>query len=167
VNLENQLASVSSDRTLRLWDLTTGQDRILYTGTSTELLDVTYSASRKLLFASTYDANIICLDPRDSRLVATLSGHNWEGKIETMNFATISSLVWQLECDDHVLLSGSFDHTIKRWDIRQFQNSATLRGHHGINFLARLIKYLFQVMFMHWRCEQMHCIRVVQTARLK
>ncbi len=48
---------------------------------------------------------------------ATLSGHKWE--------------VWQLNFTAGVLFSGSFDHTIKRWDMRTLSCSATLRGHKG------------------------------------
>lgn len=49
--------------------------------------------------------------------VATLSGHNWE--------------VWQLKFCEGQLFSGSFDHTIKRWDVRMMECTGTLKGHKG------------------------------------
>ncbi|EFA76777.1 hypothetical protein PPL_09528 [Heterostelium album PN500] len=37
--------------------------------------------------------------------------------------------VWQLNMCGGYLFSGSFDHTIKTWDLRTFQNQRTITGH--------------------------------------
>jgi len=49
---------------------------------------------------------------------ATFTDHSWE--------------VWQLRITDNQLLfSGSFDHTIKVWDLESFKCIKTLTGHKG------------------------------------
>jgi WD40 repeat protein len=49
--------------------------------------------------------------------VTELSGHNWE--------------IWQLLYYNGFLFSGSFDHTIRIWDIKTFTCTKTLTGHNG------------------------------------
>jgi WD40 repeat protein len=39
--------------------------------------------------------------------------------------------VYTLQCDGHLLISGSKDHTIKAWDIEQGSCLATLQGHNA------------------------------------
>ncbi|KAJ1568672.1 hypothetical protein HK096_005739, partial [Nowakowskiella sp. JEL0078] len=111
----DKLISGASDRTVKIWDLSTAQC-VSTIMDSSEVLDVTFG--NNMLFTSTYDAHVNAFNLNDLGMVASMEGHNWE--------------VWQVEyCSRGVLFSGSFDHTIKRWDIRNFQNTATLTGHKG------------------------------------
>jgi WD40 repeat protein len=48
-----------------------------------------------------------------------------------MGIGSLTKEVWQLEHVDNVLFSGSHDHTIRRWDLRTFQNNQTLAEHRG------------------------------------
>jgi len=90
-------------------------------------LDV--ASGDNLLFASTYDAVIHVYDLKDYSPVKTLSGHNWE--------------VWQLEYTNNTLFSASFDHTIKRWDVRNgLECNATLKGHKGTDCLFYIYVYI-------------------------
>ncbi|KAI9190347.1 E3 ubiquitin-protein ligase traf7 [Blastocladiella emersonii ATCC 22665] len=122
------LLTASNDKTVKVWDRATGAcTRTL--ALAAEVLDVAADPVSGLVFASTYDATISAFDLRApapavdpasdalSAPVAVLAGHNWE--------------VWRLQVVDGVLFSGSFDHSIKRWDTRTFEATATLKGHRG------------------------------------
>ncbi|KAI8621982.1 WD40-repeat-containing domain protein [Chytriomyces sp. MP71] len=114
-NDPTKLASVSSDRTLKLWDLTTGSLIHTFSDLGSEGLDV--SSGGGMLYASTFDASIVAFEMDAYSRTRTLRGHNWE--------------VWQVKYCDGVLFSGSFDHTIKRWDLKTFESDLTLKGHKG------------------------------------
>lgn len=76
------LISASSDLHVKTWDVSTGQNLSTYFGDGSEVLDVSQSNTTGLIYASTYDASILCFDPRSSaEPVGTLVGHNWEGRL--------------------------------------------------------------------------------------
>lgn len=47
-----------------------------------ELLDVVYNIDLNVLCIGTYDATILCFDPRSNTSIASMVGHNWEGKLK-------------------------------------------------------------------------------------
>ncbi|KAJ3195275.1 Splicing factor 3B subunit 3 [Irineochytrium annulatum] len=110
---DSKLASTSSDRTIKIWDIAT--QSLLHTieDCSSEVLDAT--SSPDMLFASCFDASIAVFDLNTFTKRHTMRGHNWE--------------VWKVGYSDGVLFTGSFDHTIKRWDPRTFTETCTLIGH--------------------------------------
>ena len=115
----NHLLSCAADQTIKIWDLTTQQCIRTIIDISTEILDIAIGSN--MLFASTYDATIGVISLNDYTPITTLCSHSWE--------------VWQLEfvaSNGHAkLFSGSFDHTIKRWDPRTMLCDLTLTGHKG------------------------------------
>ncbi|OZJ04517.1 hypothetical protein BZG36_02242 [Bifiguratus adelaidae] len=146
----NRIATGASDKTIKIWDISSGQVLSTITSHSSEVLDLAYGDH--MLFASTYDAIIHVYDERVAttgsavstvpncnatfQAAQTLSGHSWE--------------VWKLEYTQGELFSASFDHTIKRWDMRAMVDiahgsagecTATLKGHREllttIDFAAR------------------------------
>ncbi|ORY43432.1 WD40 repeat-like protein [Rhizoclosmatium globosum] len=110
-----KMVSVSSDRTLKLWDLTTTTLLHTFPDIGSEGLDVSYGGG--MLYTSTFDASIVAFEMDTYSRVRTMRGHNWE--------------VWQVKYVDGVLFSGSYDHTIKRWDLKTFSEDLTLKGHKG------------------------------------
>ncbi|RUP45741.1 WD40-repeat-containing domain protein [Jimgerdemannia flammicorona] len=110
---EDRVATAASDKTVKIWDVRTGRATHTIGTHSSEVLDLTHGD--RMLFAATYDAVIHVYDDRtnergssESRTryapIATLTGHNWE--------------VWQLAYVQGELFSASFDHTVRRWDVR-------------------------------------------------
>ncbi|KAJ3343638.1 protein with putative role during mitosis [Gonapodya sp. JEL0774] len=100
----DRIASAASDKTVRVWDLARSQTIYTLEDNDSEILSVAWSGSSQgnpngMLFASTYDANIVAYaGDQGFRKIGTMQGHNWE--------------VWQLQYTMGVLFSGSFDHTI-------------------------------------------------------
>ncbi|KAL1918510.1 uncharacterized protein VTP21DRAFT_3170 [Calcarisporiella thermophila] len=117
VCVDDMLATASSDKTVRIWDARTGTPLHTIGTHASEVLEVAVGDGQ--LFCSTYEAAIHCYDVRTYGPTATLHGHGWE--------------VWQLVCvpGEYKLFSGSFDHTIRRWDTRMLRCDLILKGHKG------------------------------------
>jgi WD40 repeat protein len=65
-----------------------------------------------------------------------LSGHSWEGgklilDCDALIISTHIYLVWQLALFDGLLLSGSFDHSVRVWDTTTKETVKVLEGHKG------------------------------------
>ncbi|GAM23547.1 hypothetical protein SAMD00019534_067220 [Acytostelium subglobosum LB1] len=112
----HHLVSGSSDKTVKIWDLNTMQC------VSTK----ENPATGKVLSMALVDCNTVATgtdylhintwDLREHNKVNIIkNAHKWE--------------VWQLHMCGGYLFSGSFDHTIKTWDLRNFQNQRTITGH--------------------------------------
>lgn len=123
----HQLISGSMDKSVFIWDVE-HQSVVSKLPQSSEILDLSFG--NNLIIASTYDMTIECIDPKSGTTVATLDGHRWEGFPANSSIAN-RFLVWQLLYHHGIIMSGSFDHTIKRWDMRVMSCFDTLIGHLG------------------------------------
>ncbi|KAJ1501315.1 hypothetical protein HMI54_015840 [Coelomomyces lativittatus] len=110
------MLTASNDKTVKKWDLNTLQCT-LTVHLDAEVLSA--ASHEHLIIASTYNATMGVYDDRlpSTSPIAHLFGHEWE--------------TWQLCLSYPYLFSGSFDHSIKKWDLRSFQCISTLNGHHG------------------------------------
>jgi len=113
---DHKLFSGSSDRSVKVWDLhkmsclTTKSD-----DTTSKVLSMTMIDENTLATGS-QNCQIKIWDLRCDLPVQCLTNvHKWD--------------VWQLEMCGGYLFSGSFDHSIKIWDPRNFQNLKSIHGH--------------------------------------
>ncbi|MBS0017827.1 MAG: GUN4 domain-containing protein [Arthrospira sp. SH-MAG29] len=115
---DNQtLASGSSDKTIKLWDVTTGKLRETLTGHSDWVSSVAFSRDGQTLCSGSGDNTIKLWDVTTGKLRETLTGHpDW---VRSVAFSR----------DGQTLASGSFDKTIKLWDVRTGKVRHTLTGH--------------------------------------
>jgi WD40 repeat protein len=111
------LASGSGDRTVRLWDPTTGALLQKLEGHSDWVPTVAFSPDGRLLASGSDDRTVRLWNPATGALLQTLEGHS-EG-VPQVAFSP----------DGRLLASGSGDHTIRLWDPTTGALLQTLEGH--------------------------------------
>jgi len=103
------LVSSSWDHSVKIWDVNT-EKVTTDMRAALAILSIEYSPLNKLLASGCSDRHIRIWDPRSSegKVVKThlTSHHNW-----------VSCVRWS-PSNEHHLVSGSFDHFVKTWDIR-------------------------------------------------
>jgi WD40 repeat protein len=111
------LASGSWDRTIKLWDVTTGTVLRTLQGHTGGVLSVAFFPDGKILASGAGDGTIKLWDVATGTLLRTLSGHT--GSVISVAFSP----------DGKVLASGSADNTIKLWDVATGREIRTLSAH--------------------------------------
>ncbi|MCG6133219.1 MAG: hypothetical protein MET45_00890 [Nostoc sp. LLA-1] len=111
------LASASADRTIKLWDLNTGNLRHTLTGHSWSVIYVAFSPDGQTVASGSGDKTIKLWDVKTGNLRRSLTGHS-----DWVNSVAFSP-------DGKTLASGSGDKTIKLWDVKTGNLHRTLTGH--------------------------------------
>lgn len=94
-------------------------------------------------------------------------GSNWKhGRYSTKIFKGHTNGVMCLQFDDHILATGSYDSTIKIWDIETGEEIRTLRGHRsGIRCLQfddnKLISGSLDHDLRVWNWHTGECLRTI------
>ena len=111
------LASGSLDKTIRLWDVATGQLVRTLEGHTNSVWSVAFSPDGRLLASAAEDQTIRLWDVQTGQLLRILEGHTEE--------------IWDVAFspDGRLLASGSLDNTIRLWDAASGQLVRTLEGH--------------------------------------
>ena len=111
------LATGDSNGYLRLWQVTTGQQRLICRGHAGWVLAVDFSPDGKKLASGSNDQDVRLWDVQTGNGLKTLQGH--------------TNMVWSVRFspDGQQLASGSHDQTIKVWDVATGQCCQTLRSH--------------------------------------
>jgi serine/threonine protein kinase len=152
------VVSSSGDKTIKLWNLRTGELRRTLSGHSDQVLSVALSPDGQTLASSSWDQTIkiwnlrteefrltltedsnevwsLTISP-DGQTLASSSGDTikiWNlrtGKLRRTLFG-YSDTVWSVAIspDGQILASGSDDYTIKLWNLRTGELLHTLSGH--------------------------------------
>lgn len=120
------LASGSADKTIKIWNLDTGQLRRTLAGNSDIIRSVTFSPDGQTLASSSGNKTIKLWNLQTGQIRRTLSGH--------------SGPVWSVAIsrDGQTLVSGSEDKTIKIWNLQTGELVRTLTGHSNRVFSVAL-----------------------------
>ncbi|BAZ50901.1 serine/threonine protein kinase with WD-40 repeats [Nostoc sp. NIES-4103] len=111
------LASGSDDKTIKLWNPTTGKEINTLKGHFEWIWTIAFSPDGKILASGSKDKTIKLWNPVTAEEIRTLKGHS-EG-ITSVAFSP----------DGKTLASGSLDKTIKLWDLATGKQIRTLEGH--------------------------------------
>ncbi|MFB2891319.1 CHAT domain-containing protein [Aerosakkonemataceae cyanobacterium BLCC-F50] len=111
------LATGSRDKTVKLWDTTTGKQIKTLTGHKNWVNAVSFSPNGKLLATGSQDNTVKLWDITTGKEIKTLTGH--------------TNCVWGVSFspDGKLLASGSDDKTVKLWDTSTGKEIKTLTGH--------------------------------------
>ncbi|KAK4149570.1 vegetative incompatibility protein HET-E-1 [Chaetomidium leptoderma] len=112
-----RLASASWDRTVKIWDATTGRCVATLEGHSNPVESVVWSPDAAQLASASYDHTVKIWDATTGRCIATLGGHS----------DSVKSVAWSH--DAAWLASASWDKTVKIWDATTGRCIATLERH--------------------------------------
>ncbi|MDJ0539738.1 MAG: WD40 repeat domain-containing protein, partial [Microcystis sp. M53603_WE2] len=99
------LVSGSDDKTIKLWNVETGQKLHTLKGHDGTVYSVNFSPDGKTLVSGSDDGTIILWDVETGKEIRTLKGH--DGSVYSVNFSP----------DGKTLVSGSDDGTIILWDV--------------------------------------------------
>ncbi|AUS99286.1 serine/threonine protein kinase [Nostoc sp. CENA543] len=110
------IASGSSDETIKIWNLATGQEISTLNGHS-DSVKVAFSPDGRNIASGSSDKTIKIWNLATGQEIRTLNGHS-----HSVRSVAISP-------DGRTLASGSLDKTIKIWNIATGQDIRTLNGH--------------------------------------
>ncbi|GHO78149.1 hypothetical protein KSD_59200 [Ktedonobacter sp. SOSP1-85] len=102
------LASSSSDRTVRLWETSTGHCRRLFRGHTGSAISVSLSTDARWLASGGHDSNVYVWD---------VNVHERHWPYRTFQGHTEAVMSVSLGADGSLLASGSHDSTIRLWDV--------------------------------------------------
>lgn len=110
-------ATGSLDRTIRIWDLATGERKLTLTGHVNGIRGLALSDRHPYLFSASEDKEIKCWDLEYNRIIRNYHGH----------LSGVYSLSLHPTLD--VLVSGGRDSCARIWDIRTAKEVQILGGH--------------------------------------
>jgi WD40 repeat protein len=110
------LASASEDRTIKLWDVATGAEKLTLKGHTDAVGSIAFSPDGKTLASGSQDQTIKLWDTASGQEKATLKGHS--NRVFSVAFSR----------DGKILASGSDDQTIRLWDLTRGKEQAAFRG---------------------------------------
>ncbi|MDZ8068132.1 MAG: serine/threonine-protein kinase [Nostoc sp. DedQUE08] len=115
----NTLASGSYDKSIKLWNLATGEQIRTLSGHFHTVYSVAFSPDGNTLASGSRDTSIKLWNLANGEQIRTLSGH----------FNLVLSVAFSP--DGNTLASGSYDKSIKLWNLATGEEIHTLKGHFG------------------------------------
>lgn len=110
---ENKVISGSRDRSIKIWDMRTGECRRTLMGHTASVLCLQYDD--RFIISGSSDATIIQWDIETGKIMRTLYGH--------------SESVLNLRFSGNYIVSCSKDRTVRIWDVEKGVTLRVLRGH--------------------------------------
>jgi len=115
----SQVASGSSDNTVRIWDVGSGETLATLPGYMSSVRSVSWSPDGSKLASGAVDGTVRIWDVGSGEMLTTLEGHT--GSVRSVNWSP----------DGSKLASGSSDNTMRIWDVWSGETLTTLEGYTG------------------------------------
>jgi WD40 repeat protein/predicted Ser/Thr protein kinase len=112
-----RLATASSDRSTRVWDVATGQKQLVLRGHGGDLNSVAFAPDGRRILTASDDGTARVWDAASGREIARLEGH--DGPVRRALF----------NADGEVILTSGNDRTARLWDGRDGRPICTLVRH--------------------------------------
>lgn len=111
--------SGSYDKSLKLWDLSTGMLIQNYSGHTNDVMSVAFHPLEETVLSASFDGTLKLWDQKTAKNLRTFKGHAMG-----VNTAAFNP-------DGKQILSGSYDSTLKLWDTNSGNCIKTFKGHKG------------------------------------
>jgi WD40 repeat protein/tRNA A-37 threonylcarbamoyl transferase component Bud32 len=121
-----RIITCGDDKTIKLWDLTTGQQLMTFRGHSSSIYALAVSPDGKHIASGSNEGIIKLWDVETGAEVITLGGHRYP----------ILALAFSPDGKQVASGSDSYDRNIVLWDAQTGTQLTTLRGHREVNALA-------------------------------
>ncbi|MEW5315661.1 MAG: hypothetical protein WDW38_007074 [Sanguina aurantia] len=128
----------SADRTIKIWDLASGQLRLTLTGHIEQVTGLAVSPRHPYMFSCGLDKLVKCWDLEYNKVIRAYHGHlsgvyslalhpTLDVHCLSGHTQTVCSILAQPT--DPQVVTGSHDSTIRTWDLRTGKTSCTLTYH--------------------------------------
>ncbi|MDW7973025.1 MAG: caspase family protein [Thermodesulfovibrio sp.] len=111
------IASGSRDKTVKLWEVSSGKNIRTFIGHSDYIYSVAFSPDGKYIASGSHDTTIKLWEVSSGKNIRTFIGHS--GNVSSIAFSP----------DGKYIASGSGDKTIKLWEVSSGKNIRTFIGH--------------------------------------
>jgi WD40 repeat protein len=116
---DRHVVSGSTDNTLRVWDLATGETKTTLRGHTGSVYAVAVTPDGRHVVSGSGDSTLRVWDLATGKSKTTLRGHSGP-----VNAVAVTP-------DGRHLVSGSTDSTLRVWDLATGETKTTLQGHTG------------------------------------
>ncbi|ETO31609.1 WD-40 repeat protein [Reticulomyxa filosa] len=132
----NVICSSSQDKTIRFWDIKDTQQLKILNGHTEDVYDIKFSPFNygRYLCSGSYDTSIRLWDVETSKTLHIFNGHTkgvWCIDFSSLhsNNSNTNNSIGIIGGNGYTFCSGSYDATIRVWDIERTKQLIVLQGH--------------------------------------